>query len=254
MKLIALASVLGALIVTSITYAQGFRWPDEPENMQVLPESAKGRALGQIMRGFAGALDVRCDHCHVGEGNDLSKYDFASDEKVAKQKARLMIQMVTEINNQHLPKLDDVESRTEPELQVECRTCHRRNQRPEMLDDMLRATIESEGVDAAVSQYKSLRDEYYGGYTYDFRAGMLTGMGEQYSRARDTGTALRLIELDIEMNGETAFVLYQLGQTQKFSGMREDALDSFTRGLEMAEDDWKAFFQAEIDKLSQRQN
>ncbi len=43
-------------------------------------------------------LGVRCEHCHVGEGNDLSKFDFASDARPAKAVARKMILMLRAIN------------------------------------------------------------------------------------------------------------------------------------------------------------
>lgn len=32
--------------VTCTAHAQEFRWPEEPENLQVLPEGTKGAALG----------------------------------------------------------------------------------------------------------------------------------------------------------------------------------------------------------------
>ncbi len=57
--------------------AQQFQWPEEPENLQVLPEDTSGNELGAIMRGFVSSLDVRCEHCHVGEGNDLIQFDFS---------------------------------------------------------------------------------------------------------------------------------------------------------------------------------
>ena len=56
----------------------------------------------QVMRGFTRALGVRCQHCHVGEGNDLSKFDFASDAKPQKEIARKMMLMATDINGKHL--------------------------------------------------------------------------------------------------------------------------------------------------------
>jgi hypothetical protein len=71
-------------------HAQGFQWPEEPENLQVLPDGVKGRELGAIMRGFAGALGVRCQYCHAGKAGqelkpfDLTTFDFTLDEKPTK--------------------------------------------------------------------------------------------------------------------------------------------------------------------------
>ena len=36
-------------MATSTAQSQDFRWPEEPENLQVLPEGTKGAELGQIM-------------------------------------------------------------------------------------------------------------------------------------------------------------------------------------------------------------
>ena len=91
-----MSSVLRTAFAVAITLSapaalsQQFQWPEEPENLQVLPEGTAGNELGAIMRGFVSALDVRCEHCHVGEGNDLTQFDFVSDDKAAKQKARIM--------------------------------------------------------------------------------------------------------------------------------------------------------------------
>ncbi len=47
------------------------------------------RQVINVMRGFAMGLGVRCEHCHVGEpGQPLGSFDFVSDEKPTKEKAR----------------------------------------------------------------------------------------------------------------------------------------------------------------------
>ena len=69
----------------------------DPENLKVLPEDISSEDLSATMRGFAMGLGVRCETCHVGEPNTpLHTFDFASDEKPMKQKARLMLEMVSE--------------------------------------------------------------------------------------------------------------------------------------------------------------
>ena len=82
------------LAVAGLAEAQGFRWPEEPENLKALPASVKGRELGGIMRGFSMALNVRCQHCHAAKAGleldprDLMTFDFASDENPRKNEAR----------------------------------------------------------------------------------------------------------------------------------------------------------------------
>ena len=238
------------VLASGPVHAQGFKWPEEPENLQVLPEGTGGAQLGKIMRGFASSVGVRCEHCHVGEGPDLTQFDFPSDEKTTKLKARLMIEMVAALNEEHLPKLADIEERGKPVLQVECMTCHRSLTQPVMLGDILSATIESEGVDAAIAEYRDLREEYYGGFSYDFSTGMLTGLGEQLGDDGDFESAIQLIQFEIEMNGESAAVLYALGGVQSAANLINDAIDSFANSMDMAPDDWKPFYQSELDRLT----
>jgi hypothetical protein len=94
-------------------------------NLQVLPKDIAQRPLVNTMRGFALALNVRCEFCHVGEGDDLSKFDFASDAKPQKLVARTMIRMLGEVNRQ-------VAGVGEPSAdpKVTCFTCHRGARKP----------------------------------------------------------------------------------------------------------------------------
>jgi hypothetical protein len=94
-----------ALALTSVPVAaQGI--PDEFTNLTVLPEDISRRELIGTMRGFSRALGVRCAHCHtVSDGLDSSSDDFASDEKEAKGTARIMMTMLTSVNDDHLHQL-----------------------------------------------------------------------------------------------------------------------------------------------------
>ena len=71
-----------ALVILSVAIAPvAAQIPDEFTNLKVLPKEISRRELVSIMRGFAGALGVRCKHCHVGENPDsFEGYDFASDD------------------------------------------------------------------------------------------------------------------------------------------------------------------------------
>ena len=240
------------LLATQTGYAQEFRWPEEPQNLKVLPEGTKGAELGKIMRGFAGSLGVRCEHCHVGEGPNLAEFDFAADDKATKRKARIMLEMVKALNSEHLTKLSAVDDEKTPALEVTCMTCHRRNARPVMLPDILVDTIDTEGIDAAEAKYRELREQYYGGFTYDFSAGSLTGLGERLGEQGDFDSAIRIIQMEIEMSGESPGAYYTLGGIQASAELVPDAIESFTKGMAMAPDGWKPFFQSELDKLNAR--
>lgn len=97
--------------------------PEKFTNLQILPKTITQAELVPIMRGFALNLGVRCEHCHLGEGNDLSKFDFASDVRPAKTTARKMLAMVNTINGKLLEGVGTPAAPGAPK--VTCFTCHR---------------------------------------------------------------------------------------------------------------------------------
>ena len=99
-------------------------------NLQVLPKDIPQRPLIDLMRSFALGLGVRCEHCHVGEGNDLSKFDFASDAKATKATARRMLRMMITINDDLLAGIG--EPPPPGSRKVTCFTCHRGETKPLM--------------------------------------------------------------------------------------------------------------------------
>jgi hypothetical protein len=116
--MVAAALLVGTLAATASSAPQqsrGFA------NLQVLPKTITGAELITAMKGFTSALGVRCEHCHVGEGNDLSKFDFASDAVPAKATARRMLQMTSTINTDMLKGIGDAARQPK----VTCFTCHR---------------------------------------------------------------------------------------------------------------------------------
>ena len=100
--------------------------PEKFTNLTILPKDITQPALVSAMRQFVSALGVRCEHCHVGEGNDLSKFDFASDTKPAKNTARKMMQMLVTINQDLLKGVGQPSAAPK----VTCYTCHRREAKP----------------------------------------------------------------------------------------------------------------------------
>jgi cytochrome c peroxidase len=99
--------------------------PPPLKNLQIFPKDISRAELIGNMKFFAQSLGVRCVHCHVGtEGQPLSTFDFASDAKPEKLKARKMLLMVHRINEQDfgVTKFADVK--------VTCFTCHRGSTKP----------------------------------------------------------------------------------------------------------------------------
>lgn len=102
-------------------------WP-KPTNLQVLPKDISHEELIATMRGFAGALGVKCGFCHA-ENPATHKLDFASDAKEDKNIARIMIRMTQTINGQYMPQVHDPDAMPE-DKHVSCGTCHRGHQMP----------------------------------------------------------------------------------------------------------------------------
>ena len=117
--------VVAAAVLMCAIVAVAARAPDQlPQsfiNLQIFPKDVSRAALVDAMKTFTGSLGVRCEHCHVGEGNDLSKFDFASDAKATKVTTRAMMRMLTTINRDSLKGIGDAGRQPK----VTCFTCHR---------------------------------------------------------------------------------------------------------------------------------
>lgn len=245
---VASGLVLLSFGLPPLAYGQGFRWPENPKNIKVLPDSIRGARLGAVMRGFTGSLGVRCEHCHVGSG-DLSTFDFASDEKPTKRIARVMIQMVQEINGTELEKLTALGRPAAQRVQVTCTTCHHGQPRPLMIEDIFLATLDSAGMDSAIAQYRALRKEFYGGFVYDFRPGPLNALGERLLGLERFDDAVRVLRLSLEYDPDVYSTYFTLASVQERAGRKQEALASMERALELAPEQFKGFLQRQVERL-----
>lgn len=208
--------------------------PDKFENLRVLPKDIEQRALIEIMKGFTGALGVRCQHCHVGEeGMPLSEFDFASDEKPAKSVAREMIRMTREINATFLPRTGREPAQL---VEVGCVTCHRGQTRPRMLDDVIAETAAEGGPEAALERYQALRADHYGSFTYDFSERGLRRTVERLVADGHAGAALVLAERMVEEHPDSALAHYMLAELHAAGGDREAAIKHYERALALRPD------------------
>lgn len=96
----------------------------EPKNLKVLPKNLTGEQVHDIMEQWEGALGAKCGTCHTPDPNNIGpngrpRLNFADDTKQDKETARKMLQMVEEINQNYISKID---SSGAP---VTCGTCHR---------------------------------------------------------------------------------------------------------------------------------
>jgi len=228
------------------TAPAGAQFPAKFSNLQVFPKDISPPQLESTMRGFAFALNVRCNYCHV-EKSDGKKVemDFAADDKDSKKTARVMLQMVTAINNEYMSKLAQ-----KPPMQVQCITCHHGLTQPRTLNSVLGETIQQKGIDAAVTQYHELRQKYYGGGQYDFGETSLNQLSESLLAQKKYKEALAIMELNFESNhADSVWSYHMLALAHQASGLIPEAIADYRKALELhPDDDWA---KKQIESLSQ---
>jgi tetratricopeptide (TPR) repeat protein len=212
--------------------AQQWQWPDKPKNITVLPSTATGRELQRTMFGYTNALGVRCTYCHAGEeGKDFKDFDFVSDAKPAKNKARLMVKMVKNINTQFLAGLHEDNT---PSIAVNCQTCHRGNSMPIALEDQLKKTFDGFGIDSTIKQYRSLHEQFYGGFTYNFKEGTLLRLADKISEdSTKKQAAIEIIKLNIELYPAFTFSYMHLASYYEDQGNKQAAIENYQKALSL---------------------
>lgn len=231
-------SLLFAVAVAATTLPATLAAQQEsPTNLQVLPKDMTRREVTQVMREFTQGLGLRCSSCHVGEeGQPMSTYDFASDDKAMKLKAREMLRMVGAINGTYLA---DLPQRREPNVRVTCATCHRGVTRPEAIESIVQGSVESDGVDAALAKYRELRERYYGSAAYDFTEFPMLAAAQGLGGA-DAEAARRVLELNLEFNPNSGRTVFALAELQADAGNKEEAIALYKRGMEIMPDNAQA--------------
>jgi tetratricopeptide (TPR) repeat protein len=235
MRLLVRITVSAAVLVAAITIfelgSSSAQIPDEFKNLKVLPKDISKRELTGIMRGFAGALGVRCAECHESTqpgSTRLEDLDFASDKKEEKEAARKMMRMVGSINEQ-IGKMG-----FENPVQVRCVTCHHGVKHPETLAAVLQREMDKNGVEAAIARYRELRDEYYGSGAYDFSPEVLPELGGSLAESKkDFAGAVKLLQLNLEFSPKHADTHATLGRVYLAKGDRAAAIASFEKTLEI---------------------
>jgi hypothetical protein len=219
-------ATIAAIGLLSVSTAEA-QLPDESfTNLRVLPKDISRDELTALMGSFTRALGVRCTYCHVGvQGEPLSTYKFALDDKPTKRTARMMLEMVRDINGRHLAALD---TRREPTVKVECATCHRGTTEPRMLQDVLRAEYRQGGVSGLIATYSALRERYYGSFTYDFGEVPLADVAGEIWNSGKPDDAIQLHALNVEMNPKSAFAQRQHASFAITRTFRQDGIQRGT--------------------------
>ncbi len=201
LKHLVAPSLLG-LILTAASAATLSGQQGPPQNLQVLPQDISRSDLSRVMienlrgLGLPRRQNEGCLFCHVGDMDQpANSWDFASDEKLTKRKARVMLAMVQEINS----RLAGLEGRVAPDLEVTCYTCHAGRTDPRPLPDILMASYEAGGVDSTITRYRALRQRYFGADAYDFRFTVLPSIASAVARRGSFEDAVTISGLNEEV-------------------------------------------------------
>ena len=229
------------LLASSPIYAQ---IPDKFTNLKVLPKDISKQELQSTMRGFAFALGVRCEHCHVEKKTPDKGLDFAADDKDAKKTARVMLQMVAVINHDYISKVP----KTAP-IEVQCVTCHHGLTQPQPLNSVLAATLDKDGFDKTVALYHELRGKYYGSGQYDFGETSLNQFTESLLAQKKNSEALAIMELNFaENHPDSVWSYHMLAMAHQANGQIEKAIADYRKVLALHPDDRWA--KEQIDSLT----
>jgi hypothetical protein len=204
--------------------------PPKPKNLKVLPSDIDHDQLIAIMRGFSGALGVRCTHCHVGKEGDLRSMDFASDDKDEKKTAREMLKMTEAINTDYITKI----SGNDPDANVMCLTCHHGQKHPPRpLDAILTETVAKEGVEGAIAKYKQLRTESLEAGLYDFRDMTLVRVTRRLRDDKKLDQSLALARSTVDLFPNSGNAAAALGLALLDGGDAAAAKAQFDRALQI---------------------
>ena len=211
----AFVFVLVAALVGASASAQ---IPETFTNLKVIDQQTERGALVGVMRGWAGSLGVRCNHCHVGPDN-LEGMDFATDEKATKRTARAMLQMVNEINQSFAGLAVVSDSGREAAQQVTCHTCHRAQAKPPLpTREILRETLNDQGAQAAVARFAELKERHDNAGRYDLRDVPLFQLGRSLLEQNRVEDAQKLLTAMLDVFPESADSHVLLGQAHLMAG------------------------------------
>jgi len=229
MRTAARATVAALLAIASPRAAVAQE--DAPRNLRFFPEDIARDSLIEVMRGFSFALGVRCQYCHVGgDGVSFDGVVFESDDDPDKRKTRFMLRMVETLNRSMLPLMAD---RDEPAYEIGCKTCHRGRPKPELLTDVIRATLDQQGADSAAVAYRRLRENTGLLGMFDFGEWEMNVLAERLAREGRPRDAIAIYEINSESYPRSTSIALSLGALYEEIGDREAAIRSYETVLRL---------------------
>lgn len=194
------------------------------------------------MAAIAQGLGVECQYCHAGprgaaaappaqtptptptttDARPPSKFEIA----------RAMIAMTRDLN----AKIQAATGKPPTQAtQVTCITCHRGLAIPGQLSDIIARTAFEQGPDAAIAQYRELRERYYGGQSYDFRENSLIDAGQKLIRVKPAA-AIPILRLNLEFYPRSVRSYAQIAYAYTRGLDDESAMTALEKALEIEPD------------------
>jgi len=203
-----------------------------PQNLKVLPKEISSKELSNTMKGFALGLGVRCETCHVGEaGQPLDTFDFESDDKAMKRKARIMVRMLADVNSDYVPQLNEIEDAKR--VEVRCVTCHRGRPQPKLIEDELDEQLANAGLEAALARYAELRENFYGSHSYDFSEFTLPMYVQQLAAREQLAAAIAVLQLNVENFPQSYYTQFVLAELNSTADNKAAALAAYAKAIEL---------------------
>lgn len=186
------------------------------------------------MPSVAQALGVQCQYCHAGARAAHAPTAPAGAEAGPSkfEIARAMIAMTRDLNE----KIEAATGKPASEVtEVTCMTCHRGVAVPGQLSDIVAKTAFEKGPDAAIAQYRDLRERYYGGQTYDFREDSLLNAAEKLIRVKPA-LALPILQLNLEFYPKSVRSYARMAYASTRLLDDESAMSALEKALEIEPD------------------
>jgi hypothetical protein len=245
--------------------AAGRGGPPPPTNLQVLPKDIPVPELQATMQGIAAGLGVQCTYCHVppppppagaapaappaggaagrGGRGGAPQLDFAADDKQEKKTARIMMKMVSTVND----TIGKEFKSSSPVVKVECVTCHHGVAKPEQLSNILSKTMLTKGDGAVIAKYKELRTQYYGTMSYDFTEPVLNRLAQASLAGNKPDDALAFAKLNLEYYPKSAQSYVVMSQVHARKNDRAAAIKDLEEALKIEPDNMQA--KRQLDQL-----
>jgi hypothetical protein len=202
------------------------------QSSAALAQVAPGGDNMMNMQEIAQGLGVKCEYCHGGQRMSQTRADQPRVDGQPPSKveiARAMIAMTRDLNAKVPLATGKPATQT---TRVTCITCHRGVAIPGQLSDIITKTALEKGPDAAVAQYRDLRNEYYGRQSYDFGEDSLLTSAQQLVRVKPE-TSIPILRLNLEFYPKSVLSYAQIAYAYTRNLNDEAAITTLEKALEL---------------------